>query len=92
VPHVIVTADGAIGPPEILSPGRTQDNACGFRFGEAFVGRSVRCHLAAREIAQADPMTKRRMLGNRPAKADLDVIRVRAEHQQVGLHFSSGLG
>ncbi len=92
VPHVIVTADGAIGPPQILSPGRTEDNACGFRFGEPFVGCSIRCHLAAREIAQTDLMTKRRMLGNYPTNANLDVVRMRPEHQQVGLHFSSGHG
>ena len=54
----------------------------------ALLRSAVARQLAAREIAEADAMTRGRVPRDRAAEADLDVVRMRAEDQKVnGGHF-----
>ncbi len=78
-------ADRAIGQAEVHTPGRTKHGARRLRFSQPFFHRSITAHLTRSQIAQPDTMTERGMLRHDPADADLDVIRVRADRQQVYL-------
>ena len=50
------------------------------------VGRAVARHLARGQIAQADGVPRRRVPRDRAAEADLDVVGMRSEHQQIDRH------
>jgi hypothetical protein len=43
----------------------------------------VNTWLAARQIAQADPVSQTHLLGDGTPDSDLDVVRVRPEGQQI---------
>ncbi len=85
-------ADAAIGPPEIFAPRGPQHGASLFRFGEALFGRPVAAQLASREIAKTDAMTQRGMLGERRAKSDLEIVRMRPEREHVSVHVPTARG
>ncbi len=51
-----VPADLAIGPAQVLAPGRAEHGTRGVRFSEALFRCAVAAHLAERQIAQADPL------------------------------------
>ena len=50
------------------------------------VGRAVRAELAAGQVDQPDAIAAPRVQRDRPAHADLDVVGMGAEHQQVQGH------
>ena len=76
-------ADRAVGQSQVHAPGRTKHGARGLGFGEPFFDRPVAAHLTRRQIAEPDAMTERGMLGDDPADADLDVVRVRPDGQHI---------
>ena len=77
--------DAPVRPSEVEAPLRTQHRAGRFTFGLAFLGRTVRAQLAAREIAEPDAPALSRVKRNGPAEPDLDVVGMRAEYEQVDL-------
>ena len=88
--HVIgVAADGAIRPPEIHAPGCPKRCARVLGFGQALVNCPVAAHFACRQIAQPDTMTERRMLRDRAAEADLEIVGMRSEDEKI--HVASVL-
>jgi hypothetical protein len=81
-------SDRTIGQPQIRAPRRAEHRARRLGLGEPLVHRAVAAHLSRREIAQADTRAEPRVLGDGAAHADIDVVGVRAEHQQVHRHRS----
>ncbi len=79
-------ADFAIGPAQVLAPGRAKHGTRGFGFGQPLVNRSVAPHFARRQVAQADAQTARRVMRDRPAKPDFEIVGVRTEHEQIDSH------
>jgi hypothetical protein len=78
--------DAAVGPAEVLAPGRAKQARGGFALAQALVRRAVRSELADREIAEPDRASLGRVPRDRAAEADLQVVRVRTEDQQVEGH------
>ena len=59
-----------------------------FGFALALVGRAVRAQLAACQVAETDAIAARRMDGHGSGQADLDVVGMRAEGEEVdGLEY-----
>src|SRR4051812_33204654 len=89
----LVAVDAAIGPSQIRPPRRSEHRPrrLGLRF--PLVGSSVRPQLTARQIAQTDPESQRRMERNRPTQANLEVVGMGTENEEVYwfrvLHFRS---
>ena len=77
------SADPAIGPAQIHAPSRAQDSSRRLRFSQALVDGAVAAHFARGQIAQPDTVTECRVARDSAAGADLDVVGVGAENQQV---------
>ena len=75
--------DRAVGQREILAPRRAQHRARRLGLPDALIRSAVARHLAARQIAQPDRVTERRMLGERAAEPNLQIVGMRAERQQI---------
>ena len=54
-----------------------------FGLGKPFLHRSVAAHFTRGQVAESDTMTERRVFGDDAADADLDVVRVRSDGQQI---------
>ena len=76
-------ADAAVGPLEIFAPCGAENFARGLRLGEPFGHGSVAAHFAGGEIAQSDAQAVGDVTRNRPAEADLEVIGMGAEDEQI---------
>ena len=63
----------------------------GGRFRLPLFGRAVARQLASGQIAQPDAVARRRVTRDGAAKADFDVVGMRAEHQQIDRHGTSTL-
>ena len=75
--------DAAVGPTQVDAPGRAEHPAGIFSFPLALVGRAVRAQLAARQVAETGAIAARRMDGHGSGQADLDVVGVWAEGEEV---------
>ena len=75
--------DAAVGPAQVDAPGGAEHLAGIFSFALALVGRAVRAQLAACQVAETDAIAARRMDGHGSGQADLDVVGMRAEGQEV---------
>ena len=75
--------DAAVGPSQVEAPGGAEHLAGIFGFALALVGRAVRAQLAARQVAEPDAIAARRMDGHGPGQADLDVVGMGAEDEEV---------
>ena len=78
-----VAPDGAIGEAQVQTPRRTQHIARGIGFGETLWHRSIAAHLTGRQIAEPHLVSQRSVLGDEPADANLDVVRVRTNGQEI---------
>src|ERR1700704_4595272 len=78
--------DFSIGPAQVFAPGGTKDLARRFRFGQPLVHGPVAAHLAGGQIAQPDAQAERRMMSNRAAQADFEIVRMRAEDEKIDGH------
>ena len=75
--------DAAVGPTQVDAPGGAEHPAGIFSFPLALVGRAVRAQLAARQVAETGAIAARRMDGHGSGQADLDVVGVWAEGEEV---------
>ena len=75
--------DAAVGPAQVDAPGGAEHLAGIFSFALALVGRAVRAQLAACQVAEPDAIAARRMDGHGSGQADLDVVGMRAEGEEV---------
>jgi hypothetical protein len=78
-------ADGAIGKPQVLAPCGAEHLPSLFSFLQAIFRCAVARHLSARQIAESDRVTFGGVLGQRPAKTDLQIVWVRAEREEIDL-------
>ena len=78
-----IPPERAVRPAQVDAPRRAEDPTRLLGFGQPLLDGAVRSHLPRRQIAQADTIAKRRVLGNGPADTDLDVVGVRPEHEQI---------
>jgi hypothetical protein len=78
-----ILADPPIGPAEIFAPRRAKHSPCFLGLLHALFRRSIGGHLAASQVAQADRVAERGVLGKRSPQADFQIIRVRSKRQQV---------
>ena len=81
-----ILADAPIGPPQVLAEPRAEHSASRFRFLEPDVRRAVAAHLAGGQIAQPDRQTERHVMRNRSAEADLEIVGMRTDRQEVNAH------
>jgi hypothetical protein len=75
--------DAAVGPSQVLARSRAKNAGSGVSLGPALFNRSVAGELAFGEIAQHHGGPLRRMARDSSAEADLDIVGMRAEHEQV---------
>ena len=73
----------AVWKAQVDAPRRTENVTRGVRFSEPLGHGPVAAHLACRQIAEAHLMPKRHVLGHQAADADLDVVRMGTNGQQV---------
>jgi hypothetical protein len=73
----------SIGPAKILAPAHAKQLRRIVGFAPPFIGRAIRAELAGAEIAQAHAVTLGDMLRDRCAHANLAVIGMGAEHDQI---------
>src|SRR5262249_41620060 len=86
--HVRRFGDAAVGPAEVLTP-RGAEYACRFeRFSAPLLARAVARQFAFGQIAEADGVSSGRVARDRAAEADLDVVGMRTENEQVQRHGS----
>ena len=78
-----IAADSAVREPQIGPPQCAEHRPGGLRLDEPLADRAVTPHLAASQITQAHPVSERRVLGQRGADADFDVVRVRTECEYI---------
>ena len=78
-----IAADVAVGKREVFAPARAQDRPRRLAFLNSFLGGAVGAELAPGQVAQADAMTKRGVLGNGAAEPDLEIVRMRAKDEQI---------
>src|SRR5688500_11310311 len=78
-----IAANVAVGKREVLAPGRAENGACRLAFAQALLGSAVGAQLTPGQVAQANPMAERGVLGNGAAEPDLEIVRMRAENEQV---------
>ena len=71
------------GSPQVGAPECAEHVACGLGLDQPLCDRAVAPHLAAGQITQTDPVPERRVLGQRCADADFDVVRVRTECKHI---------
>ena len=83
---VVTLADSPIGQTEVLAPRRPEYDARGFCFGDPLPGCAVAAHLTAGQIAEPHAMAECRLLGEGPAQADLQIVGMRTESQQIQVH------
>ena len=76
-------ADRAVGQSQVHAPRRAEHRARRLGLGEPFLDGPVAAHLAGRQIAEPDAMTERGVLGDDAADADLDVVGMRPDGQQI---------
>ena len=76
-------ANGPIRQPQVLTPGHSQYAPGLLRFQHALFRSAVGGQFAPGEIAQSNGVAERRMLGQRPAESDLQIVGVRPECQHV---------
>ncbi len=76
-------AERPIREPQVHAPRGAEHRARGFGFRQALLDGAVAAHLAGGQIAQSHPVPQRRMLGNDAAEADLDVVGMRTECEDV---------
>jgi hypothetical protein len=79
-------ADFPIGPAEILPPCCSEYQTRGLGFGKPLLYRAVAAHLACGQVAQSDAKASRRMMRNRAAQPDFQVVRMRSEYKEVDSH------
>ena len=81
-----ILADPAIGPAEVLAPGRPEHLARGLGLLQPLLDRAVAAHLAGGEIAEADAEPERGMARDDAARADFEVVGMRAEDEEINRH------
>src|SRR6266850_2690740 len=80
--------DGAVGPFQILAKACAEHVPRGRRFCPALLDGAVARKLAFREIAQTDLMSCGGVTRDRAAQANLDIVGVRTEDEQIDRHSS----
>src|SRR5687768_13923078 len=73
----------AIGQPEVDAPDGTENRPRRFRLLETLRHGPVAAHFAGREIAEPHAVAQRRVPRHRAANADLNVVRMWSESQEV---------
>ncbi len=84
-----VRPEVAVPEVEVHAEARAEDSGGLGRLRRARLGSPARRHLAAREVDDADAAPAAGEGGERPAAAELDVVRVRAEREDV--HGNGGV-
>ena len=80
-------ADPAIGPAQVVPPYRAEHQPRSLCFSEPLLDRPVAAHLSRGEIAQADASALRAVARHRAAQADLEVVGMGAEDQEIDRHY-----
>jgi hypothetical protein len=75
--------DLAVRPAQVLTPDGAKLRTRGVSLGEPLFDRSVRAQLPRRQIAEPDTETARDVTRNRAAGANLDVVGMRSEYEQI---------
>ena len=88
---VRVASNRAVRQPQVHTPRSPEHVTRGVGFRQALRDRAVAAHLARRQVAEAHAMAKRGVLGNKSANANLDVVGMRSDGQEIdrrerGLH------
>jgi hypothetical protein len=78
-----ILSDSTIGPVEVVAPDGVQHEARRFGLGNPLLDGAVAAQLAGRQIAQSDALSGCRVARDRARKADLDVVGVRSEGEQI---------
>jgi hypothetical protein len=78
-----------VGRVQIDAPRRPEDDRRGLRLRQPLFDRTVAPHLPRREIAEPDAKAEIHMTRDSAAEADLDVVGMRPEDEQI--HRGSGL-
>ena len=78
-------SDPPVRPSEILAPRGTEHRARRFGLCEPLFDGAVTAHFARGEIAQADTKSSGGVPRHRAAEADLDIVRVWTEDEQIKL-------
>jgi hypothetical protein len=78
--------DLAIGPSEIFAPRCPEHHPRGLGFRKPLFDGAVAAHLAGGQIAQPDAKATRRMVRNRPAQPDFQVIGMRSKYEEIDSH------
>jgi hypothetical protein len=87
VPHPLRRGrDRAVGPLEILAKGGAEHARRGGAFFHPSSRRAVAAQFARGQIAQADGIPLGGVPGDRAAEANLEIVGVRAEDEQVQRH------
>ncbi len=73
----------AIGQSQVHAPVCPEHHTCGLGLLLALVRCAVAAHLAAREVAEPDAQAPGDMVRDGRAHADLDVVGVWAEREEV---------
>jgi len=76
-------SDGPIRQPQVGAPRRAEHRARRLGLGEPLGHGAVAAHLAGGQVAQTDAVPQAYVLGHGAADADLDVVGMRAEHEQI---------
>jgi hypothetical protein len=72
-----------IGQPEVHAPRGAEHHPRVLCLAQPFLRRPVAAHLSERQVADADGQPARDMLRDRRAHADLHIVWMRAERQDV---------
>ena len=84
---IVARTERAIGQSKVDAPLGSEHLARGLRLREPLLHCAVAPHLAGREIAQTDTEAHARVLRDGPAGADLEIVGMRTENEQVnGFH------
>src|SRR5689334_14541242 len=78
-----IAADITIRQAEVVTPSRAKNFARRLGLLAALLGRAVGAELATRQITQADLVAQSDVLGDRSAEPDFEIVRVRAEDEQI---------
>src|SRR5262245_755909 len=78
--------DATVGPAQVFAPGGAEYVGGGGRFAQPDFRRPVAAQLAGGQIAETDRSSFSRMTSDGSAQANLNVVGVWPEHQQVNGH------
>ena len=82
-PVLGIRPDRAIRPPQVCPPYRAQYGARLLGLGKTLLDSAVASHLSSRQIAQTYPTPECGVLRDGPAGANLEIVRMRTEHEQL---------